>query len=127
MEIKNKPLEYMGEIIVVGEREEFGSNGFAKRSVIISPNPRDEHVRMLQVVFTTSRQEDRTNLITKKDIGKIVKVTAFVETRKWVSKTTGKEGYINEANGWKVEFQGKTETPPPAEPEDIGDVDDMPF
>ena len=49
MEINNKPLEYTGTIVSVGERIEYGSNGFAKRDVILCPDVNAKYPKMLQI------------------------------------------------------------------------------
>lgn len=122
----NKPLEYTGVVVNVGDRQEFGSNGFAKREVILSADPRAEYPKFLQIVLTTSKLGDRTELISKKDLGKTAKITGYVETRKWESKTTGKVGYTTEVSAFKVEWQGE-EGENQSVAEDDVDIEDLPF
>ena len=122
----NKPLEYTGVVVNVGDRQEFRSNRFAKREVILSADPRAEYPRFLQIVLTTSKLGDRTELISKKDLGKTAKITGYVETRKWESKTTGKVGYITEVSAFKVEWQGEEDENQSAAEADV-DTEDLPF
>ena len=111
MEINNKPLEYTGTIVSVGERIEYGSNGFAKRDVILCPDVNAKYPKMLQIFLTTSKQEDRTNLILPEDKGTVCKVTAYIETRKWTTRAGDISGYTTEAVAFKVEWpEGRKDT-----------------
>lgn len=114
MNIENKPLMYAGTIVHVGERMTYGSNGFAKREVIVCEDPHAEYPKHLQAFLTTSQKQDRTELVTPADVGRVVELKCYVSSRAWKSAQTGKSGWFTEATCVGVDFKTQHEgaTPP---------------
>lgn len=125
----NGPYTYTGVIVSVGERQAFGTKGFAKRDFMISADPDAEYPKFLQLTLKTGKV-DHTEDVAKNDVGRTVTASFFLETRKWESKATGKTGFATEATCVKVVWDdAESSAPEPAEPDaDLAsDPDDFPF
>lgn len=126
-----------GVIQNIGPTQSFGSNGFTKREIVIAeegtkyPNP---------VKFTLKK--DNCALADNFNEGDKVTVSFSINGREWENKAKGITQYFVDLDAYKIEDgdgQGQANVggkkgkgvPPPAEPpaevDDMMDIDQMPF
>lgn len=123
-------MEITGRIKVIGETQEFGSNGFKKREVVITTE--EQYPQHIAVEFV----QDKTAVLDNYSVGQNVTVSINLRGREWVNPQ-GETKYFNTIQGWKINVQdGGQQQPPPAPPQDAfepatdlneEDHDDLPF
>ncbi len=124
-------MEVQGKIKMIGETQEFGSNGFRKREVVVTTE--EQYPQHIMVEFV----QDKTDLLNNFKVGQNVKISINLRGREWVNPQ-GETKYFNSIQGWRVESaqegaQGSVPPVPPAqafEPaNDLNeeDHDDLPF
>ncbi|AGO49623.1 single strand DNA binding protein [Cellulophaga phage phi13:2] len=119
-------MELEGKIIVIGETETFGNNGFSKRQLVIETD--ENFPQKLAMDFV----KDKGDLLNSYTIGQSVKVGINHRGSEYNGKY-----YVN-LQGWRIELLGQPEAKPesavdkyeskdlpPAQSEE--EEDDLPF
>ncbi len=124
-------MEVQGKIKMIGDTQEFGSNGFRKREVVVTTE--EQYPQHIMVEFV----QDKTDLLNNFKVGQNVKISINLRGREWVNPQ-GETKYFNSIQGWRVESaqEGAQGTVPPVPPtqafepaNDLNeeDHDDLPF
>jgi hypothetical protein len=126
-------MEVQGKLIVVGETQIFGSNGFAKREAVVETS--EQYPQKLLIEFV----KDKCDLLNNFKVGQSVKIGINLRGREWVSPA-GEVKYFNTLSGWKIEAMtggaakpaAQAAVPAPTAFEPAGDLneedyDDLPF
>lgn len=123
-------MELQGKIIMIGETQEFGSNGFRKRDIVVETQ--EQYPQKILVEFV----QDKTELLDKFAVGTNVKISINLRGREWVNPQ-GETKYFNSIQGWKINAEGNQQQPPaPAQQQDAfeptddlneEDENDLPF
>lgn len=123
-------MEVQGKIKVIGQTQEFGSNGFKKREVVITTE--EQYPQFINIEFV----QDKCSLLDSYQVGQEVKVGINLRGREWVSPQ-GETKYFNSIQGWRIEnLSGKSAAPgavpPPEDFEPVNNLneeepDDLPF
>ena len=125
-------MEVQGKIKLIGETQEFGSNGFRKREVVVTTA--EQYPQSIMVEFV----QDKTDLLNNYQVGQQVKVNINLRGREWTNPQ-GEVKYFNSIQGWRIEaLQAEApngEMPPvapaaafePAKDLNTEDHDDLPF
>lgn len=113
-------MEVIGKVIVLGNTEEVGQNGFTKRVIVIETA--EQYPQKIAVDFV----KDKCAILDNYKVGDEVK--AFVNVRG--SEYNGR--YFVNLQGWKIEKQGNSEAPSEAFEQISSDAlaepaDDLPF
>lgn len=126
-------MEVTGSIKVLGDTQEFGSNGFKKRECVVTTN--EQYPQTLLIEFT----QNNTALLDSYKIGDVVTIQINLRGREWTNPS-GDVKYFVSLNGWRMEKAGAAPAPgnapmqsiptpaasdAPASSED--DDDDLPF
>jgi len=126
-------MEVQGKIKVIGETQEFGSNGFRKREVVVTTT--EQYPQSIMIEFV----QDKTDLLNSYAVGQDVKISINLRGREWTNPQ-GEVKYFNSIQGWRIENQeqaaaGSLDMPPmppadafePATDLNVEDKDDLPF
>jgi len=126
-------MEVQGKIKVIGETQEFGSNGFRKREVVVTTA--EQYPQSIMVEFV----QDKTDLLNSFAVGQDVKISISLRGREWTNPQ-GEVKYFNSIQGWRIENMaaqeaGSPDMPPmppadafePASDVTTEDNDDLPF
>ena len=126
-------MEVQGNIKLIGETKEYGSNGFRKREVVITTE--EQYPQFLLIEFI----QDKTDILDQYKVGQKVKIGINLRGREWVSPQ-GETKYFNSIQGWKIDSlegaqPGNNNMPPvppsdqfePANDLNEDDNDDLPF
>ncbi len=120
-------MELQGTIKMIEETKIFGNNGFRKREVVVTTD--EQYPQHILVEFV----QDKTELLNNFKVGQPVKISLNLKGREWTNPQ-GETKYFNSIQGWRIEHQEGTVTPPPNgdefEPIDNlneEDHDDLPF
>ena len=89
-------MEVIGKIKVIGEVQEFGSQGFKKRELVVTTD--DQYPQMIMIEFN----QDKTDMLNNFEIGTDVKVSINLRGREWINPQ-GEAKYFNSVQGWKIE------------------------
>ena len=89
-------MEVIGKIKVIGEVQEFGSQGFKKRELVVTTD--DQYPQMIMIEFN----KDKTDMLNNFEIGTDVKVSINLRGREWINPQ-GEAKYFNSVQGWKIE------------------------
>ena len=89
-------MEVIGKIKVIGKVQEFGSQGFKKRDLVVVTE--DQYPQMIMIEFN----QDKTDLLNNFAIGTDVKVSINLRGREWINPQ-GEAKYFNSVQGWKIE------------------------
>ena len=124
--------EYTGVVEKVLETQTFAS-GFSKRDVVMTDDVGTETKYPNHIAFTFKK--DAASVLDTVREGQRAKIRFAVDGRAWDDPKSGKTRYFTDLTGLKLEILNadgsSTEpVPTPAEPdfpEDVNDVDDMPF
>jgi hypothetical protein len=101
-------MEVLGKIKSTGTTQIFGSNGFAKRELILTTE--EQYPQVLAIEFV----KEKTNLLDAFAAGQSVKVGVNLRGREWVNPQ-GETKYFNSIQGWKIEaMAGSAAGTPPA-------------
>jgi hypothetical protein len=124
-------MEVQGKIKLIGETQEFGSNGFRKREVVVTTA--EQYPQSIMVEFV----QDKTDLLNNFSVGQDVKISINLRGREWTNPQ-GEVKYFNSIQGWRIENMTTSESPdmPPMPPEEVFQAadninteaeDDLPF
>ena len=89
-------MEVIGKIKVIGEVQEFGSQAFKKRELVVVTE--DQYPQMIMIEFN----QDKTDLLNNFEIGTDVKVSINLRGREWINPQ-GEAKYFNSVQAWKIE------------------------
>lgn len=129
-------MEVQGRIKEIFKTQEFGSNGFQKRQMVLTTE--EQYPQPLAIDFV----QDKTSLLDAFKKGQRVKISINLRGREWVNPQ-GETKYFVNINGWRIENLAAAQQPegntPPPEPEDFEPIgpdfdggnddeeDDLPF
>ena len=124
-------MEVQGKIKLIGETQEFGSNGFRKREVVVTTA--EQYPQSIMVEFV----QDKTDLLNNFSVGQDVKISINLRGREWTNPQ-GEVKYFNSIQGWRIENLATAGSPdkPPMPPEEVFQAadtikteaeDDLPF
>mgnify|MGYP003630189442 CR=1 FL=1 len=89
-------MEVIGKIKVIGEVQEFGSQAFKKRELVVVTE--DQYPQMIMIEFN----QDKTDMLNSFEVGTDVKVSINLRGREWINPQ-GEAKYFNSVQGWKIE------------------------
>lgn len=89
-------MEVLGKIKLIEPTQEVGSNGFKKRSVVVTTE--EQYPQFISVTFT----QDKCDLLDTYQVGEQVKIAINLRGREWVSPQ-GETKYFNDIQGWRIE------------------------
>jgi hypothetical protein len=124
-------MEVQGKIKLIGETQEFGSNGFRKREVVVTTA--EQYPQSIMVEFV----QDKTDLLNNFSVGQDVKISINLRGREWTNPQ-GEVKYFNSIQGWRIENMSTSGSPdmPPMPPDEVFQAadninteaeDDLPF
>ena len=125
-------MEIQGSIKLIGNVQEI-SPTFKKRELVVTTD--EQYPQTISVEFV----QDKTDLLSKFEIGQNVKVSINLRGREWENPQTKEIKYFNSIQGWRVELLGNSNSdedlPPldnlspfePASETNDEDLDDLPF
>ncbi len=105
-------MEVSGKVKMIGETQEFGSNGFKKRELVVTTN--EQYPQSIMVEFT----QNNTALLDSYKVGDDVIVQINLRGREWTNPQ-GEVKYFNSINGWRIAKGGGQSAPAPAAMPDI--------
>jgi len=123
-------MDVSGRIKRITDTQEFGTNGFRKREIVITTD--EQYPQYISIEFT----QDKCALLDNFQVGEDVKISFNLRGREWINPE-GVAKYFNSLNGWRIE-KTQSNTPPPMAPlpddleeidesTDAGEPDDLPF
>jgi len=89
-------MEVQGAIKLIDDTQEFGSNGFRKRSTVIVTD--EQYEQEIQVEFV----QDKCSLLDAYEAGQEVKIGINLRGRCWTNPQ-GEDKYFVSLNGWRIE------------------------
>lgn len=89
-------MELEGKVKLIGETQEFGSNGFRKRELVITTD--EQYPQHILVEFV----QDKCDLLNSYAVGQDVKVGINIRGREWTNQQ-GEVKYFNSIQGWRIE------------------------
>tara|TARA_B100000927_G_C16397175_1_gene441830 strand:- start:537 stop:914 length:378 start_codon:yes stop_codon:yes gene_type:complete len=125
-------MEIQGSIKLIGNVQEI-SPTFKKRELVVTTD--EQYPQTISVEFV----QDKTDLLSKFEIGQNVKVSINLRGREWENPQTKEIKYFNSIQGWRIELLGNSNSdddlPPldnlspfePASETNDEDLDDLPF
>lgn len=116
-------MEVQGKIKFIGEIQEFGSNGFRKREVVVTTE--EQYPQDIMVEFI----QDKVDLLDSFKLGVNVKIGINLRGREWVNPQ-GESKYFNSIQGWRIDVvsEGSNNEPTSENAVQIGDnSSDLPF
>ena len=84
-------MEITGKVVVIGQTESVGQNGFTKRLVVVETN--EQYPQKLPIDFV----KDKTALLDRISVGQEVKVQINLRG----SESNGR--WFSQIQGWKIE------------------------
>ena len=126
-------MELTGKLIVKGDTQSFGANGFRKREFVITFADNPEYPQFRKIELT----QDKCDLLDQFNINDFIKVKINAGGRKWTNPK-GEEVYFNSDTAWFIERHQPGDISPErdqventvSDPEWInkaGDACDLPF
>lgn len=97
-------MEVSGKIKMIGETQEFGSNGFKKREMVVTTN--EQYPQSIMIEFT----QNNTALLDSYSVGDDVTVQINLRGREWTNPQ-GEVKYFNSVNGWRIAKGGGSAAP----------------
>lgn len=91
--------EVIGKVIVLGNTEEVGQNGFTKRMLVVETS--EKYAQKLAIDFI----KDKTSILDNYKVGDEVKVSVNLRGTEYNGR------YFVNLQGWKIEKQGATNEP----------------
>lgn len=91
--------EVIGKVILVGNTEEVGQNGFTKRMLVVETA--EQYPQKLAIDFV----KDKTTILDNYKVGDEVKVSVNLRGTEYNGR------YFVNLQGWKIEKQGVTNEP----------------
>ena len=126
-------MEVTGSIKVLGDTQEFGSNGFKKRECVVTTAEQYPQVIMVEFV------QNNTASLDAYKVGDNVTIQINIRGREWTNPQ-GEVKYFNSLQGWRIEKAGAAPSGGGAPIQDIpapaaadapakgaDDEDDLPF
>tara|TARA_B100001109_G_scaffold254043_1_gene252896 strand:- start:312 stop:689 length:378 start_codon:yes stop_codon:yes gene_type:complete len=125
-------MEVQGSIKIIREVQEISAT-FKKRELVITTD--EQYPQSLSIEFV----QDKTDLLSKFEVGQNVKVSINLRGREWENPQTKEIKYFNSIQGWRIELLENSNTtddlPPldnlspfePASETNDEDLDDLPF
>ena len=125
-------MEVQGSIKIIREVQEISAT-FKKRELVITTD--EQYPQTLSIEFV----QDKTDLLSKFEVGQKVKVSINLRGREWENPQTKEIKYFNSIQGWRIELLENSNTtedlPPldnlspfePASETNDEDLDDLPF
>lgn len=111
-------MELQGKIKMIGETQEFGTNGFRKRDIVITTE--EQYPQHLLIEFV----QDKTDLLNDYQVGQFVKIAINMRGREWVNPQ-GETKYFNSIQGWKIKGTGQEQQhQPPVQQQDTFEPND---
>ena len=98
-------MELQGKIKMIGKTEEFGSNGFRKRELVVTTE--EQYPQHILVEFV----QDKCDILNGYAVGQNVKVGINLRGREWVNPQ-GEAKYFNSIQGWRIEKAGEANQMP---------------
>lgn len=92
-------MEVSGKIKLIGDTQEFGSNGFKKREMVVTTN--EQYPQSIMIEFT----QNNTALLDSYKVGDDVTVQINLRGREWTNPQ-GEVKYFNSINGWRIAKAG---------------------
>lgn len=89
-------MEITGRIKSKGTTQEFGSNGFKKREVVIETG--EQYPQSILIEFV----QDKCAVLDHFEEGQDVKISINLRGREWISPQ-GEVKYFNTIQGWRIE------------------------
>lgn len=89
-------MEVQGTIKLIGEVQTFGSNGFAKRDLVVVTD--DQYPQSILIEFV----QDNTDLLDQHAEGEAVVVSINLRGREWTNPQ-GEVKYFNSLQGWRIQ------------------------
>ncbi len=109
-------MDVTGRIKLITDTQEFGSNGFKKREIVVTTD--DQYPQHIMVEFV----QDKTTLLDAFEVGQDVKIAFNLRGREWINPE-GVAKYFNSLSGWRIEAAQSSTPPPMAPPENLEQVD----
>jgi len=118
-----------GKIKLIGETQNFGSNGFVKRELVVTTE--EQYPQDILIEFV----KDKVDLLDKYQLGETVKVSVNLRGREWTNPQ-GEVKYFNSIQGWRIEAAAPQQSSiPPVSPSEAFETtsdlnapkDDLPF
>lgn len=119
-------MKYKGKVVEVGGVRNFGSNGFRKRTVVVSHNLDAKYPSYNPFDF----KNDDVTLLDNIKKGMEVEVTFDLDGRRWENKQKGRVDYFAGLTAHEIEVTSLEEPEGIVLNEDnepTGDDDDIPF
>ena len=113
--------EITGTIYKVGDVQEFGSNGFKKREVVV--NTGGEYPQYMPISITKDKAVQFNGAV-----GQTITVSVDLRGRSWTNPQ-GEEKFFVDIEGWKWDLEGSSTPTVPKMPEAVAAVaeDDEPL
>ena len=92
-------IEVIGKVIVLGNTEEVGQNGFTKRMLVVESS--EQYPQKLAIDFV----KEKTSILDNYKVGDEVKVSVNLRGTEYNGR------YFVNLQGWKIEKQGETNEP----------------
>ena len=109
-------MEVKGTILSIGNTQEFGSNGFRKRELVVKTQ--EQYPQSILIEFV----QDKVDALNNYEVGQSVEVGINLRGREWVNPQ-GETKYFNSIQGWRITKAEQTEKAPVTQEE----ADDLPF
>ena len=109
-------MDITGRIKLITDTQEFGSNGFKKREIVITTD--EQYPQNVIIEFV----QDKTALLDAYQVGQDVKIAFNLRGREWINPE-GVAKYFNSLSGWRIEAVQSSTPPPMAPPQNIEQVD----
>ena len=110
-------MEVQGKIKFIGEIQEFGSNGFRKREVVVTTE--EQYPQDIMVEFI----QDKVDLLDSFKLGVNVKIGINLRGREWVNPQ-GESKYFNSIQGWRIDVVSEGSSNEPTAKNAVTLVDD---
>lgn len=105
--------EVIGKVILVGNTEEVGQNGFTKRMLVVETA--EQYQQKLAIDFV----KDKTSILDNYKVGDEVKVSVNLRGTEYNGR------YFVNLQGWKIEKQGENNSTTTQQPQE--QESDLPF
>ena len=113
-------MEVTGKIKLIGETQEFGTNGFRKRELVVTTS--EQYPQMLLIEFV----QDKCDILNNYSEGQGVNIGINLRGREWINPQ-GEAKYFNSIQGWRIENATQdSQTPAPSSVAEE-ESDDLPF
>jgi hypothetical protein len=96
-------MEIIGNIKVLNDTQNIGSNGFRKREVVITTE--EQYPQYILVEFI----QDKCDLLNDYKVGQNVKININLRGREWINPE-GVAKYFNAIQGWRIELLNREES-----------------